>query len=311
SIIGSKSPSRTSIRKSDFTPDSRCTCLRLLSTLASHYTLSEARTEVACETTFTPAPRKSAIVLEQGIKRTTSNLANRLQVQANTSEQTNFKHEKTQALSLRSSCCTPECKEFSHCLLTADQWKVIIDRYFVLLQQIPFNHVNKRIGEEMFHLFRLRSLREHGLPDALHVLLACRINERLIHNQMLLSNANSTRKQYGKNKESHNLATETRVNSSLTSCCSYTESIDSLGQTSKLIESDRQETCHPKHSERYRKSRVAYINVKFSSDGSIQLHSPDLENEDKSSQCVACATNSRDVDPPANQDVVSWLQNNI
>ncbi|KAA3675588.1 uncharacterized protein DEA37_0007418 [Paragonimus westermani] len=303
SIIGSKSPSRTSIRKSDSTLDSRCTCLRLLSTLASHYTLSEARTEVACETTFTSAARKSAIVLEQGIKRTISNLANGLQVQANISEQTNFKHDMNQGLSLRSSCCTPECKEFSYCLLTADQWKVIIDRYFVLLQQIPFSHVNKRIGEEMLHLFRLRSLREHGLPDALHVLLACRINERLLLNQMLLSSANSTRKQYGKNKESHNLATETYVNSSLTNCCSYTESIDSLGQTSKLIESDRQESCHPKHSERYRKSRVAYINVKFSSDGSIQLHSPDLEIEGKSSQCVACAIKSRDVDPPANQDV--------
>ncbi|KAF5400161.1 hypothetical protein PHET_06453 [Paragonimus heterotremus] len=137
SIVDSKSPSRTSIHKSDFALDSRCTCLRLLSTLASHHTLSEACTQAACETTFTPALRKSAVVLEQGINCTVSNPVSRLLVQASASEQTNFKHEKNQGLSSRSSCCTPECKEVSHCLLTADQWKVIIDRYFVLLKQIP------------------------------------------------------------------------------------------------------------------------------------------------------------------------------
>ncbi|KAF7258381.1 hypothetical protein EG68_04200 [Paragonimus skrjabini miyazakii] len=299
SIVGSKSPSRTAIHKSDFALDSRCTCLRLLSTLASHYTMSEARTEAAHETSFTPAFRKSAVVLEQGIRRTTSNPVSRLLVQENTLEQTNFKHEKNQGLSLRSSCCTPECKEFSHCLLTADQWKMIIDRYFVLLKQIPFSHINKNIGEEMLYLFRLRSLREHGLPDSLHVLLACRINERLMHSQMFSRSTNSTGRAYENNKESHNLTAETYVNSSLTSSCSYTESIGSLGRSSKLIENDGREIYHPYHSAHHRKSRVAHLNVTFSPDGSVRA--PDLENEP--TQCLACATNSCDVNPQANEDV--------
>ncbi|GAA51817.1 hypothetical protein CLF_106832 [Clonorchis sinensis] len=171
-ILTSRSLSSTPVRNPPVGHESRCTCLRLLSTLSAQCTPTHVP--------LTAIQRNDSFPVPNGYNHQQS--VSNCEATITVSPQKGGHGDTESVTATREPCCSSKCADFAHCLLQPHQWTNLITRYLQLVEEFASRHANPWLRLDANHvclLYRLQVLREQGLPDDLHTLLACRINEHL------------------------------------------------------------------------------------------------------------------------------------
>ncbi|OON18725.1 hypothetical protein X801_05418, partial [Opisthorchis viverrini] len=304
-ILTSRSLSSTPVRNPPIGHESRCTCLRLLSTLSAQCTPTHVP--------LTAIQRNDSFPVSNGYnhQQTVSNCEATITVSPQKAG-----HGDTESVTTtRDPCCNSKCADFAHCLLQPHQWTDLISRYLQLVEEfakirmlVKYNlfsslrrdvcgyhlqsrHSNPWIRLDANHvclLYRLQVLREQGLPDDLHTLLACRINERLCELSPDVADLSS---EVGVDRKTLDIISSTvsskhaGINLSHFSTRSYGSadassfSITTEKETSPLVPEDAASvsvTTREKHSRRVNTSLHPYIETK--------------NEAAESHKCLACQT---------------------
>ncbi|KER22889.1 hypothetical protein T265_14756, partial [Opisthorchis viverrini] len=124
-ILTSRSLSSTPVRNPPIGHESRCTCLRLLSTLSAQCTPTHVP--------LTAIQRNDSFPVSNGYnhQQTVSNCEATITVSPQKAG-----HGDTESVTTtRDPCCNSKCADFAHCLLQPHQWTDLISRYLQLVEE--------------------------------------------------------------------------------------------------------------------------------------------------------------------------------